>query len=113
MANAADLGAVRTVVVGTDGSDPAAEAVAWALEEARRRGLPLHVIAAWSASRDPQETQWLATMKSVSELRGALTDEVAVAVTIRGRARWSPRGTHQHPSCVRRPGQSTDRRVGR
>jgi nucleotide-binding universal stress UspA family protein len=80
MANAADLGAVRTVVVGTDGSDPAAEAVAWALEEARRRGLPLHVIAAWSASRDPQETQWLATMKSVSELRGALTDEVAVAV---------------------------------
>jgi nucleotide-binding universal stress UspA family protein len=62
MANAADLGAVRTVVVGTDGSDPAAEAVAWALEEARRRGLPLHVIAAWSASRDPQETQWLATM---------------------------------------------------
>ena len=67
-------------VVGTDGSDPAAEAVAWALEEARRRGLPLHVIAAWSASRDPQETQWLATMKSVAELRGALTDEVTVAV---------------------------------
>ena len=44
------------------------------------RRVPLHVIAAWSASRDPQETQWLATMKSVSELRGALTDEVTVAV---------------------------------
>ena len=80
MANAADHGAVRTVVVGTDGSDPAAEAVAWALDEAHRRGLPLHVVAAWSHTREPQETQWLATMKSVSELRSALADELAAAV---------------------------------
>lgn len=80
MANAADVGAVRTVVVGTDGSDPAAEAVAWALEEAHRRRLPLHVIAAWSASRNPQETQWQAATKSVSELKSALPDELAAAV---------------------------------
>ena len=70
MANVADPVAARTVVVGTDGSSPAAEAVAWALEEAHRRGLPLHVIAAWSPTREPQETQWLATMKSVSEFEG-------------------------------------------
>ena len=80
MANLANPVAAKTVVVGTDGSSPAAEAVAWALEEAHRRGLPLHVVAAWSHTREPQETQWLATMKSVSELKGALTDELAAAV---------------------------------
>jgi len=75
-----DLVAARSVVVGTDGSKPAAEALAWALEEAHRYRLPLHVIAAWSPTRDPQETQWLATMTSVSELKGTLIDELAVAV---------------------------------
>ena len=80
MANLADPVAARTVVVGTDGSSPAAEAVAWALDEAHRRGLPLHVVAAWSHTREPQETQWLATMKSVSELKSVLPDELAAAV---------------------------------
>jgi nucleotide-binding universal stress UspA family protein len=80
MANAANLVAEETVVVGTDGSSPAAEALAWALEEAHRSGLPLRVIAAWSPTRDPQETQWLATVQSVSELKGALTNELAAAV---------------------------------
>ena len=42
--------------------------------------LALHVVAAWSHTREPQETQWLATMKSVSELKGALADELAAAV---------------------------------
>jgi nucleotide-binding universal stress UspA family protein len=54
--------------------------MAWALEEADRRRLPLHVVAAWSPSRDPQETQWLGTMTSVSELRSALTEELAAGV---------------------------------
>src|SRR4051794_7162652 len=76
MANVTNSDAPRTVVVGTDGSSPAAEAVAWALEDAHRRGLRLHVIAAWSPTRHPQETQWLATMKSVSELKAALTEEL-------------------------------------
>ena len=80
MANVTGLVAARTVVVGTDGSSPAAEALAWALEEAHRRRLPLHVVSAWSPSQDPQETQWLATMTSVSELQSALTDELAAAV---------------------------------
>lgn len=36
------------VVVGDDGSEGAAYAVRYALEEARRRGCTLHVIRAWS-----------------------------------------------------------------
>ncbi len=36
------------VVVGDDGSEGAAHAVRFALEEARRRGTGLHVIRAWS-----------------------------------------------------------------
>lgn len=36
------------VVVGDDGSEGAAHAVRYALEEARRRGCALHVVRAWS-----------------------------------------------------------------
>ena len=36
------------VVVGDDGSEGAAQAVRFALEEARRRGTALHVVRAWS-----------------------------------------------------------------
>jgi nucleotide-binding universal stress UspA family protein len=36
------------VVVGDDGSEGAARAVRYALEEARRRGATLHVLRAWS-----------------------------------------------------------------
>jgi nucleotide-binding universal stress UspA family protein len=36
------------VVVGDDGSDGAAHALRFALEEARRRGCALHVVRAWS-----------------------------------------------------------------
>lgn len=36
------------VVVGDDGSDSAADAVRYAADEARRRGVTLHVLRAWS-----------------------------------------------------------------
>lgn len=36
------------VVVGDDGSESAAHAVRYALEEARRRGCTMHVVRAWS-----------------------------------------------------------------
>jgi nucleotide-binding universal stress UspA family protein len=81
MADAAGSAVVKALVVGTDGSSAAAEALAWALEESHRRRVPLHVVTAWSPSRDPQETQWLSTMTSVSELRTAVADELAATVT--------------------------------
>ena len=81
MADAAGPAVMKALVVGTDGSSAAAEALAWALEESHRRRVPLHVVTAWSPSRDPQETQWLSTMTSVSELRTAVADELAATVT--------------------------------
>jgi nucleotide-binding universal stress UspA family protein len=36
------------IVVGVDGSEPSAAALRWALEEANRRGLGLHVVTCWS-----------------------------------------------------------------
>lgn len=36
------------VVVGIDGSDASRQALAWAADEARRRGAKLHVVLAWS-----------------------------------------------------------------
>jgi nucleotide-binding universal stress UspA family protein len=38
---------VATVVVGVDGSEPAAEALRWAAEEARLRDASLHALLAW------------------------------------------------------------------
>lgn len=38
-----------TIVVGVDGSEPAAAAVRWAAEEARIRGATLRVVNAWEA----------------------------------------------------------------
>jgi nucleotide-binding universal stress UspA family protein len=81
MADDARLAAITTVVVGTDGSSGAGEAMAWALEDAHRREVPLHVLTAWSPSRDPQETQWLSTMGSVSELRSTVADELTATVS--------------------------------
>ena len=40
--------APRRVVVGVDGSPPSRRALAWALEEARRRGAMLEAVHAWS-----------------------------------------------------------------
>jgi nucleotide-binding universal stress UspA family protein len=97
MANMAALVEARSVVVGTDGSGPAAAALVWALQEAHRCRLPLHVIAAWSPTRDSQETQWLATMTSVSELKATLTDELDVAV----RAVVERSGQHVVPVSTR------------
>lgn len=44
------------VVAGHDGSARATAALTWALEEARLRGLPLHVVRAWKLSSAIAET---------------------------------------------------------
>jgi nucleotide-binding universal stress UspA family protein len=43
-----DHGAMTRIVVGIDGSPGSRQALAWAVEEAHRRGASLHVVAAWS-----------------------------------------------------------------
>lgn len=74
----------RALVVGFDGSSAANDALIWALREAHRRRVALQAVTVWAPSGDPQERQWLAGMRSVSELKraigGELDDAVATAV---------------------------------
>lgn len=42
------------IVVGNDGSASAARALVWAVEEARLRGCPVHVVRAWSITHAPR-----------------------------------------------------------
>jgi nucleotide-binding universal stress UspA family protein len=42
------------VVVGDDGSEDSARAVSWARDDARRRGVRLVVVRAWSITRAPR-----------------------------------------------------------
>jgi nucleotide-binding universal stress UspA family protein len=76
--------AVSALVVGFDGSSAANDALVWALREAHRRRVALQAVMVWAPSGDPQERQWLAAMRSVSELKralgGELDDAVAAAV---------------------------------
>jgi nucleotide-binding universal stress UspA family protein len=76
--------AVSALVVGFDGSSAANDALVWALRETHRRRVALEAVRVWAPSGDPQERQWLATMRSVSELKraigGELDDAVAAAV---------------------------------
>lgn len=65
------------VVVGDDGSEGAAHAVRFALEEARRRGTSLHVVRAWSimSSTRPSDVPpgFVATLQEYEE--AALAEE--------------------------------------
>ena len=47
---AADHGALRSVVVGIDTSEPSQDALDWAAAEAARRSVPLHIVHSWSLS---------------------------------------------------------------
>lgn len=40
--------AAGRIIVGVDGSDPSASALRWAADEARRRGVGLHVVTCWN-----------------------------------------------------------------
>lgn len=46
------------VVVGDDGSEAAVAALAWAADDAIRRGGALHVVRCWSLSTAPRPESW-------------------------------------------------------
>jgi nucleotide-binding universal stress UspA family protein len=74
------MNSVATIVVGVDGSDGAARALRWAVEEARLRRGDLHVIHAWSVplvlSIPSEETFGIPPpATSMEEVRTALAKE--------------------------------------
>ncbi len=69
------------VVVGVDGSVRGARALAWALEEAVLRALPLHALRAWSFALASEEVEHpFGTIPSFAECEAAVRAELAVAV---------------------------------
>jgi nucleotide-binding universal stress UspA family protein len=71
---------VTGAVVGVDGSPESDEALIWALEDGRLRNLPVRAVNVWHPTDDPQETERLAALQSVAELRAGLVDEVMSSV---------------------------------
>jgi nucleotide-binding universal stress UspA family protein len=59
-------------VAGVDGSRESDDALAWALDEGRLRGLPVRAINVWHPSGTPQELERLAALHSVADLRARL-----------------------------------------
>ncbi|HEX6247100.1 MAG TPA: universal stress protein [Nocardioidaceae bacterium] len=69
------------VVVGDDGSEGAAHAVRYALEEAKRRGCTLHVVRAWSimsTARPPDVPPGFAA--SMHEYEAACAEEESARI---------------------------------
>ena len=69
------------VVVGHDGTEQSDRALAWALEEARLRTYPLHVVRAWVLSTAMRDTGVpFGTVPSFEECERAVGDHLAAIV---------------------------------
>lgn len=71
---------ITSVVVGVDGSPESDEALIWALDEGRRRGVPVRAVHVWYPDGSPEQVDRLSALPSVAELRRRLDDEVAAHV---------------------------------
>lgn len=70
---------ITSVVVGVDGSPGSDAALVWALDEGRRRGVPVRVVHVWHPDGLDQAER-LAELPSVAELRKRLGDDVGAHV---------------------------------
>jgi nucleotide-binding universal stress UspA family protein len=78
---AVDVSETRTVVVvGVDGSPHAEEALVWALQEGRRRDLPVRAVSVWHPDGTPEQIQRFAGPRAVAEFRAGLERQVATGV---------------------------------
>lgn len=68
------------VVVGVDSSPESDQALTWALAEGRLRNLPVRAVNVWHPTDDPRETERLAALQSVTDLRAGLVDEMTSSV---------------------------------
>ena len=70
------------IVAGHDGSAVSTTALAWAAEEARLRGLPLHVVRAWKLSTAIAETNHpFGTVPSWDECADAMSSSLKEALS--------------------------------
>jgi len=78
---ATDTDRDATIVVGVDGSAHAARALAWAIDEARRRGAHLRVVTVWHVPLGAYGTGGLVPplTTAVDESFGEVAQEVAAA----------------------------------
>jgi nucleotide-binding universal stress UspA family protein len=65
-----------SIVVGVDGSAESDGALNWALGEARLRQLPLRAVWVWHPTGSPEETEKLAALNSVADLRSRLGEDL-------------------------------------
>jgi nucleotide-binding universal stress UspA family protein len=80
------------VVVGVDGSDSSRQALTWAVEEATRRNLPLHLLCAW---------QFDYSAETAARLESSLEeDSRAIVDTAAAHARMTSPGLHVSTSTV-------------
>lgn len=69
------------VVVGTDVSAGGRAALAFGIDEARRRGCPLHVLRAWTIGNAPRpEGSGFGSVPSMTEFEAAVRDELEAEV---------------------------------
>lgn len=69
------------IVVGHDGSHVADRALQWAVEEARLRGMVLHVVRAWVLSTAIRDTGVpFGTVPSMDECQQAIAEHLAASV---------------------------------
>ncbi|MET8152502.1 universal stress protein [Actinoplanes sp. NPDC049668] len=71
---------VTSVVVGVDGSPEADDALVWALEEARLRGVPVHAVNVRNPGGGHTQGERLAAPRAVAEHRARIGDEFAAHV---------------------------------
>jgi len=87
------------IVVGVDASPGSASALAWALDEASRRGVRVRAVLAWADDSRPAEVDAIATSPRLEDLAAA-ADKVLRRLVATARAAGAG-GSHQTPNRAR------------
>lgn len=90
----------RPLVVGIDEAPQSQLALRWAVEEARSRGCPLHIVSAYELTTRPPEYELVSQLGAQSTLRDRFDEAVAFAFERLGADRVSHAYVAGHPAQV-------------